>query len=93
MRKALALTLITASLVAGGSAYARQAGNDGFNVMNPATPDPEAVMGNQLNGALPQGGQFGSVRIQSGIQSDTTSRNAPGAPDHAWGQENALNGA
>ncbi len=42
-------------------------------------------MENQLNRALPQGGQFGSVHVQSHIQSDTASRNAPGAPDHAWG--------
>lgn len=93
MRKTLALSLIAASLLAGGSAYARQAGNDGFNVMNPATPDPEAVMENQLNGALPQGGQVGAVQFQSRIQSETATRNAPGTPDHAWGQENALNGA
>lgn len=62
LRKTLALAIVGASLVAGGSAFARQAGNDGFDVMNPATPDPEAITANALNGPSPQGTDQGKVR-------------------------------
>lgn len=85
MRKTLAYTLIAASLFAGGSAFARGAGNEGFNVMSPATPDPEAVLASQLNNGWADLGQ--QIQVPSRIQGDTA------VPAHAGGQENALYGS
>ncbi len=91
MRKTLALTLIAASLVAGGSAFARGAGNNGYDVMSPSTPDPEAVVTAPFTGGTPSGADLGSA--QSHAKAGQPMNALPGASEHAWGQENALYGS